>query len=168
MKYSQIHLISAVFKEIDRQMKEAGIKKEARTLPQRHLNAVIDGVNAMLKEFERAEVPSTPGMGLAAWLASDDTGLSSRAMAHHIMGAHIDQRDSSAHPWDAADFGRCHRFLEAVPEARPLLGRMANVSTVWEHLIGAWDELTALYLEALRTKGNGSELTARIRALIAL
>lgn len=168
MKYSQAHLVSAVFKEIDRQMKLDGIPKEKRTLESHQINAVIAGVDLMLKGIERPAVRANPGMGLAAWLASDDTGLSSRAMAHHIMGAHIDQRDSSAHPWDAADFGRCHRFLEAVPEARPLLGRMANVSTVWEHLIGAWDELTALYLEALRTKGNGSELTARIRALIAL
>lgn len=167
MKYSQAHLVAAVFKELDRQMKEDGIPKDKRTLEQHQMNAVIEGVDLMLKGIERPAVRATPGMGLKAWLASDDTGLSSRAMAHHIMGAYIGDRDRNAFPWDASDFGRCHRFLEAVPEARPLLGRMANVSIVWGHLIGAWDELTALYLEALRTK-QGDAFYKRLKALIEL
>ncbi len=165
MKYSQVHIISAVLKELDLQMKQAGIPEEQRCLEQYQLNAVIEGVNLMLKSIERPAVRSSTGMGLKAWLASDDTGLSSKAMAHHIMGAYIDHRDRNAHPHDPSDFGRCHRFLEAVPEAREKLPKMAEVSPVWARLIGAWEELTALYLAELPT-GTAPKLYERMKQLI--
>jgi hypothetical protein len=82
---------------------------------------------------------------LCVWLTGNDTGLSSRFMARTIMGG-AQERDEPDHPWDPADFGRCHRLLEAVPELRKYLSLLRDKSAVWDRLIEHWDEMTALYL----------------------
>lgn len=123
---SQIQLVGAVMKELERQ--------DVRGLCTRHFNAVIAAVDDMIEQIERPAVPSSPGMGLRAWLASDDTGLSSRYMAS-VLG---DFDAEYAHPHDADDFGRCHRLLIAVPEFREKLEMMRGKSEQWAALIDCW------------------------------
>jgi len=50
---------------------------------------------------------------LIYWLLSDDTGLSSKQIAMHMVGG-FDIRNSP--PSDAWDRGRCIRLLQQVPE----------------------------------------------------
>ncbi|MBO1916633.1 hypothetical protein J4727_18635 [Providencia rettgeri] len=63
-------------------------------------------------------------MGLAAWLASDDVGASSKYMAS-VLSGHL---CSTSLPWDGADLGRCIRLLEAVPELASQLHEMKACS----------------------------------------
>lgn len=165
MKFSQVHIVSAIFGELDRQMKEAGVPEEKRVLSARQMNGVIKGVDAILEGIDRPDIASVPGSGLQAWLNSDDTGASSKAMAARLFGLPIRPSDSTCHPWDPSDFGRCHRFLEAVPDARPRLQEVAGLSPVWARLIAAWDELTALYLQELPS-GRCPLLYKRMQELI--
>lgn len=80
------------------------------------------------------------------WLAQDETGASSEAMAFWIA---FDQAvpDRGAYPHDPADLDRCLRLLDAVPEMRPLLGKMASVSPVWAALIAQWEPIVRLHLD---------------------
>lgn len=135
----------------------------------RQLNAIIEAATAIIDELGRPHVDARPGMGLEDWRASDDTGASSKAMAWRLS-RETGQRfgrpaDPQAHPHDPADFGRCVRLLDAVPEMRPYIGAMADVSPVWGRLIGEWDSLEALYREEW-PKGVAPKLYARMRQII--
>lgn len=79
---------------------------------------------------------------LLNWSFSGDTGSSSNALAAFFSGA---PNRSSDYPHDPDDFGRCYRLLRAVPELRARIGEAAVLSKSWAALIGAWDELEALY-----------------------
>lgn len=79
------------------------------------------------------------------WLASGETGLSSETMAFWI--AFDIKREDRHHPLDPADFGRCLRLLEAVPEMRPHLHRMCEVSKPWAAIAARWDEIEACHIE---------------------
>lgn len=124
---SQIELISAICFDLDRQ----GVK----SLVSRQYNAVIAAANYIIAEIGREPVLATEGMGLAAWLASDDVGLSSRYMAGVLGGSFTAEY---AHPYDPGDFGRCVRLLDAVPEFRDRLAIMAGCSDVWKRLVAVW------------------------------
>lgn len=110
---------------------------------------------------------------LRDWLDSDDTGLSSIAMARHLapradLGVHVPchPRDQKCYPRDRSDFDRCCRLLETVPALRPHLPTMAELSPTWARLVDAWGEL-----EMLRRAAGANEiarqLDARIKALTA-
>ena len=120
----------------------------------RQMNAVVTAANTICDEMEKPHVLSTPNMGLEQWLQSDDTGLSSLAMTwqlfnepenRHMVGSVKSSGDKTEHPHDPADFGRCYRFLKAVPEATKRLDRMRTVSAVWDRFIDNWSKMTYLY-----------------------
>ena len=130
---SQMELIAAICKELARQGVES--------LCPRQTNAIIRAANAMIAECERAPVMASPGMGLGAWLASDDVGLSSRYMAGVLSGQFS---PAYAHPADSSDFGRCMRLLEAVPELRGKLDLMRDKSPEWSELVANWDRIESM------------------------
>jgi len=76
------------------------------------------------------------------WLGTGRVGASSKAMALHLCGAPCD----GSYPHDPDDLNRCLLFLEAVPEARAELSRMATLNKVWEALVARWDEIEAAFL----------------------
>lgn len=76
------------------------------------------------------------------WYKMGQVGASSRAMATHLCGAPCD----GSYPHDPDDLNRCLLFLEAVPEARAELPRMAEVNKQWAALVARWDEIEALFL----------------------
>lgn len=135
---NQVELCGAIFQHLADQGIEA--------LEPRCINAVIDAATAIKTEIEREPVRATPGMGLDAWLASDDTGLSSKFMAHVIFGK-PKVRNEVDFPWDPSDFGRCHRFLMACPDAVMKLHLLRQHGPVWSAYVDHWEEMTALYLE---------------------
>lgn len=74
----------------------------------------------------------------------------------------------TAYPHDADDFGRCLGLLDAVPEYRGRLKKMADVSETWAAIVEIWDELEALYrsgtpadYEAIYTRLQGAANTSR-------
>jgi hypothetical protein len=139
---NQTELCGAIFQHLADQ----GIEE----LEPRCINAVIKAADAIKAECERESVKATAGMGLMEWLASDDTGLSSKFMAHVLCGR-PKVCDETRFPWDPSDFGRCHRFLEAVPNARESLDAMRQHGPVWAAYVDHWQEMTDLYLAELPT-----------------
>lgn len=126
-------------------------KQGVTTANARQMNAVIAAANDIVDAFAKEHAASVPGSGLGAWLASDDTGLSSRYMARVLaplagLGRVPEERAhfGGVHwPHDGDDFGRCVRLLQAVPELRPHVPAMAGHGKEWSGLVQHWEELEA-------------------------
>jgi hypothetical protein len=95
------------------------------------------------------------------WLQSGDVGLSSKYMAS--VCAYPTQA-RNFHPADPSDFGRCYRFLRAVPEARDNLHRLKDSGAVWAAYVDHWDEMERLYEEEMPT-GRAPKLYALMQRL---
>lgn len=157
---NQMELVADICKAVERQQPKAEVTC-------RQLNEIIRAANIVVETMRVDDVMASQGMGLAAWLASHDTGISSHTMAAVMYqdGPYRGAPEKWCHPWDSADFGRCHRFLEAVPGSRDLLPKMAEVSPQWKALVEHWDELTALFQEESPTR-RCPKLYARMKELI--
>jgi len=97
------------------------------------------------------------------WLLnSGDTGLSSEAIARHMLGLESHGRRPWAYPLDPADMGRCLRLLELIPEWMPRLHEMASYCPEWAALIARWDEIAASMRDEVGidwSKGRRAERT---------
>lgn len=58
------------------------------------------------------------------WALSSDTGISSEAIARHMLGFGPYDRIGFQPPSDSSDRGRCIRLLELIPEWIPRLNEM--------------------------------------------
>lgn len=67
------------------------------------------------------------------WALSDDTGVSSKTLARHMM--EYPQRSFSMPPSDADDRGRCIRLLELVPEWIPRLPELVRETKPQEGIV---------------------------------
>ena len=152
---NQIELISAISRAVDKQLGKA-------IVPIRMMNAMIAAADIVCEEFAREERVVTSGMGLNAWLHSDQTGMSSKYMCSQLSNACSAE---PAHPHDPSDFGRCLGLLNAAPELREKIGRMRDCGPVWTALVDNWSELERLYHEELPT-GLAPKCYARMRELI--
>lgn len=155
---TQPGLVSAILQSLER----FGIEQVSH----RQVNAVIAGANVIYDALSRDDVAAVENMGLTAWLASDDTGLSSRYLATAISGRECREfhhRQHVHHPWDADDFGRCYRMLKACPEYAGNLCRLAEPAhgRAWNGLYAAWAELTDLWVAK-----RHSDLTRRISMIV--
>jgi len=79
-----------------------------------------------------------------AWLASRDTGVSSKVLAFASVGL-TEKLDDLCYPWDASDLGRCIRLVESIPEVRLTFPVVCRISNKWCNIIDHWDELVELY-----------------------
>lgn len=158
---NQIELVKAICDEIIRQHPGAQVSP-------RQLNECIRAANIIVETCRIDDVLAKQGMGLAAWLASDDTGISSLTMAAVMYqdGKLRSDPKQWCHPWDVSDFGRCHRFLEAVPGSRDLLPKMRDISPVWAALVDHWDQITTLYLEEKAVSSKAPKCYALINQLV--
>jgi len=77
------------------------------------------------------------------WFINGRVGLSSKAMATCVM----DIEGGRDHPYDPDDLNRCLLFLDAVPEARQHLDKIAKLSTQWGMLIERWDEIEKCFID---------------------
>jgi len=97
---------------------------------------------------------------LAAWFASDDTGMSSEGMACHMSGTPL--RDAWCAPSDPADLGRCLRLLERFPEWKQRVSEMAAYGGEWAALVPHWDEVSKLMADEVGidwSKGRSAPIT---------
>lgn len=86
---------------------------------------------------------------LRRWFVNADRGISSNAIVEvmeDLPRGMITGSFGLGYPHDPADFGRCYRLLELVPQYRNRLDEM-RVSPVWDALVNHWDELERLYIE---------------------
>ena len=136
----------------------------------RQMNALTAAADLIYEALAHEDVPATPGMGLRAWIGSDETGLSSRYLA--CVLARDTQWDRTAgypvaerhHPHDAGDFGRCAKMIDAQPELRANLARLAEPAhgPVWNAIGARWADLEALF-----RAGRLADLTAELKAIAA-
>lgn len=148
----------------------------------RQIDSIRQAADLIVAEFARPDTKSTPASELPGasyaerlerWLASDDHGQSSLAMARE-MQTRVDGKFRvpdkyfnysgcfEAHPTDNSDLGRCLRLLEAVPEFRKHLSAMGGISEEWKRLVGHWEELEGLYKDA----PDSSRLYERMREIL--
>jgi len=71
------------------------------------------------------------------WMLSGDTGLSSEAIAKHMLYGECD----GSFPWDPSDIGRCFRLIEAVPEWGGRINEMGKYNKQWQRLADHWEEI---------------------------
>ncbi|MFV9079390.1 hypothetical protein ABQ397_24215 [Serratia fonticola] len=135
IQLNQINLLAAITAEIDRQHPGTGVEA-------RRFNVIIKAANDICAEFAKPVVKASPGMGIAAWLASDDTGLSSKFMASVLTG---EFKAENHYPRDPADFGRCLRLVNAVPGLAEKIGDMSQHGKHWAVVAAHWDEWVAVY-----------------------
>ncbi len=104
LRLSQMSLVTAILKEISTQAPDAPMP------PSRVLDLICDSATRIVAEAAIDFRGSRESMGLNAWLSSDDTGLSSKYMAHVVYGA-----PNSEYYWprDEDDLGRCRRLIVA-------------------------------------------------------
>lgn len=153
---SQIDLIAHIAKFLD---KKHGIK----TLLHREINTVIRCATEIVNELAEPERPVIPGMGLDAWLRCDHTGVSSKFMASVLSDRFTRE---PGYPHDPDDLGRCLGLLDACPELRAKLSRMADHGPEWKSLVENWDELESLFFYE-RPSGSAPRLMARMSELLA-
>ena len=84
-----------------------------------------------------------PRMTPLEWMMSGDTGTSSKTILSVMEGIQIERPDV---PHDPADFGRCHRLLEAFPVYRYRMNEVAEKYPAWVGLVREWDKLTDMYV----------------------
>lgn len=108
---------------------------------------------------------STLEYKIIEWMASDDTGISSKTMAFIAAGVPLRKIDYVSGPLDAGDFGRCYRLLKRVPEIRDHFPEIARKVKSFKAIIKHWDELSALYEKEIGS-GRYIETTQRIRELL--
>jgi len=143
-------------------------------MPIRVVNAIVKAANLVVEEMSQPYRPATPGMGLLAWIRCDDAGQSSKYMLWKLSPSPLryqcgrgDFSDPTyqTYPLDPSDFGRCVGLLDAAPELRDSLPKMAECEPVWAALVAAWSELESLYREE-SPSGNAPKLYARMKSII--
>lgn len=166
MRVNQIDVVCTIMKHLDRN----GIKHANA----RQNNAIIEAANLIVAAFDEEHRPAGEGIGIGAWLRSDETGLSSRFMARVLgpkIGVYVPVPEEGIHyhgmhhPHDPADFGRCLGLLKAEPKLREHIGEMANHGKEWKALVENWAELEALYVEEFPT-GKAPKCYERMTQLL--
>lgn len=87
---------------------------------------------------------------IESWYTNGDTGTSSLVIAHVLHRPNKLFTNGTLKedvPRDPADFGRCVRLLDLMPQWRALLPAVADVSPAWRAMVQHWSELEALYRE---------------------
>jgi len=80
------------------------------------------------------------------WLASGERGLSSEAIFERLSGIPVGGRwIRGSAPIDPDDLRRCLLRLDEVPEWKPRIGEMADVSAHWRELVAIWPALVASF-----------------------
>lgn len=83
------------------------------------------------------------------WWLGTDVGKSSAAIFTVLCAERLKWESNyygqKATPQDAADFGRCRRLLDAIPEWRSRLNEVAEkyADTAWPKIVPRWAELEA-------------------------
>jgi len=96
---------------------------------------------------QRQSAPDTEGATTTPleWMMAGDTGISSETIVHVMEGTPPPLLGPDV-PYDAGDFGRCHRLLLAIPEYRGRLQEVADRYPAWVGIIREWSRLDTLYM----------------------
>lgn len=128
------------------------------------MNVFIGAIDGFTKTHKNCQDTGykPPEINRHNWIASRDTGISSKTIWSVMTGNTVEDHYP---PSDPADFGRCYRLLKLFPEWVPKLHRVSEKYPSWSGLVAHWGELTALYEEELPT-GWSEKLFARMKELL--
>ena len=113
--------------------------------------------------------PVTPAQSAVMdWLANGSgVGLSSKCMAYWLAFEKRSGGDwGPSQPHDPDDLDRCLRLLTLVPELRPHLYRMADLSPEWAALVARWDEIERSHLAEVGLGWSKARSAPRTYALM--
>ncbi|MFA0809327.1 hypothetical protein [Microbulbifer epialgicus] len=146
---SQIDIVSAILNKIHEACPN-------QLLSPCQVNTIHNAATMVLEVLHTREVRAAPGIGLEAWLRTEDVGASSKFMASILAQEH-GIKAMPTHPIDPSDFARCRKLLSAVPELEDRLELMADQSEVWKRLVERWSEICELMDEEAPnwTSGEG-------------
>jgi len=96
------------------------------------------------------------------WINGADTGISSKTIWAVMMDV-VAENGWYGTPSDGADFGRCYRLIELVPEWKSQLYKVSDRFPEWRPLVDQWDLLEDSYKEDLAD--NGSRTYELIKSL---
>lgn len=108
----------------------------------RLMNCVITAANTICAEFAKPIVKASAGMGITAWLASDDVGMSSKFMTSVLSGQF---RAEFAIPHDPDDLGRCIRMIQAMPGLKGSTHLMCGHGVMWSAVANNWERWSEMY-----------------------
>jgi hypothetical protein len=131
---NQMDLITAITKELGRQ----GLIE----VNPRQYNALIAAVDDICAALYVEHIPALPNIGLLRWLASDETGSSSKYLAYTLFPSEAPKAEY-AHPHDIGDFKRCVGLINSVPEAKNNLDLIRERSPQWDAVCENWDAWVA-------------------------
>ncbi len=97
------------------------------------------------------------------WMCnSTNKGISSEAMAAAFLGRKPNENFGfDNHPSDPADFNRCLLLLEASPEARKHMDKIAALSKTWKKLVDNWDDVEKCFIDEVGLNwSKGRDLSA--------
>lgn len=89
-------------------------------------------------------------MAVLIWMSEGETGLSSKSLARETAGLPHPTSGLFCGIWapsDPADLRRCRLLIDAVPEARQAVDKLAAKHDGWRGLAADWDEINRLYDE---------------------
>ncbi|WP_407330572.1 hypothetical protein [Enterovibrio sp. 27052020O] len=107
------------------------------------MNKVIEAANLVCEECARERVYADKPMTPKEWLASDDTGQSSKYMLSVLAELGCPAEDGPT-PRDAADFGRCLRMVR-VCGFESDVSKMREYGDNWQRIADNWGQLVAWY-----------------------
>lgn len=100
------------------------------------------------------------------WLGGPGTGSSSKALALTAMGQ-MPTDAKHSYPRDGADFGRCLRLIEAAPEAKTGLDKLAtDGGPYWKALSEGWDDIEAAYRADMAAEPKGRACYDLMRSIL--
>lgn len=103
------------------------------------------------------------------WFATGWVGLSSKSMALAAIDMPQDPQWGARHPCDPDDLNRCLLLLEAVPEIRDNMDKVAALSDTWAKLVERWDEVEQCFLDEVglswRKGGRASRTYELMRSI---
>lgn len=103
-----------------------------------------------MKTLESEDVPGrgvdmmNTNKKVLEWLATDQTGTSSKTIAFTLSGFNYKYPSP---PSDPSDFGRCLLLLDFIPEFRTRLSELATLSDEWKVIIENWDLIEITFLD---------------------
>lgn len=100
------------------------------------------------------------------WMASEHTGISSKAMAFCAVG--IKNYHFSTEPSDPSDFERCLGLVKAVPEVKKKFPKIMKMSDKWERFLTSWDYIETLFLDEIKNQGCMWSAPKTYRAMKAI
>jgi len=99
------------------------------------------------------------------WIRTGERGLSSETIFEVLAEHPLMEEDlAGSTPRDPSDFRRCYLLLEAIPEWREELQKVADEYPAWQPFVTNWPDLEKLYLKE-SPSGRAPDLYARMHEL---